>query len=406
MDTLTLVQNSTLSTNAIPANFDPVVRKYNSLGDSIYFQRLLNDSSRYVVTALSSTFGVLPAVTLPYIVNFPTIPSHDCRVDTQGNIFTAFTSTMSSSIGLGGTDIILSRNDFTTGALSFSVVISTARQDNVSRIYLPNNNSIMVTGTTDGNLSARSSPMTGRRIFLARFQEFSISSVQTGTPNKIQDGGLFNVIFSSLPGTVTSTGILNVTLQSRFCNNVTWVNNATISAVAPTGIGRLLELYVSFPYLPHNPSVVDFRLSYPNPVIVDVRPAQGPAIGFNITLTVRNLGILGIDSVSVTIGDSLCLNTNQISADRINCTVPAGSGKGYRVIVSTDSSQKSSENILISYDPPRLTAVSPNVGPGSWKNCRNDKRPKLRSMSANAAVCFQHIGYHRRKTLHSSFIAK
>ncbi|KAI9140375.1 hypothetical protein BKA69DRAFT_526118 [Paraphysoderma sedebokerense] len=367
MDTLSFVQNSTLTLGATPVNFDPVIRNFANTGDSVYFQRQSNDSSRYVVMALTSRLGVMWAAPLPYIAFFPQIPSYDCKIDSEGNIFTAFTSNMNASIGLGGTEIIVSKINSTSGSLLSTVAISTARQDNVSRIHIPNSNSILVTGSTDGDMSSPSTAV-GRRIFLARFQQFSVRFIQTITPQQIQKGETFKVSFTSLPSEAASAGVPSVTLQNRACSSVNWVNSTTISAVAPTGIGRSIELLIVFSYLPHKPSVVDYQLSYPNPVITSVAPAQGPATGFPITVTANNLGVPVVDSVDVTIGGYPCVNVTQISADKVTCRVPPGTGTQYRLVVSTVPTIRSLDNVFISYDPPLLTAVSPTVGPAAGKS--------------------------------------
>ncbi|KAI9140382.1 hypothetical protein BKA69DRAFT_527168 [Paraphysoderma sedebokerense] len=362
MDSLAFVQNQTLSLSATQINFDPVIRNFDSTGASVYFQRLFNDSSRYVISALSSQVELLQSVTLPYIVDFPNIPSYDCRIDSDGNILAAFTSIMNSSIGLGSTEILVSTINSTSGALSSTVVVSTIRQDNVSRIYLPSTSSVIVTGTTDGNLSAPSSQLTGRRFFLARFQRISVNTIETSTSGRIAKGETFKISFTSLPSAARTSGLPTVMLQSRPCTSVIWINATTISGVAPTAIGKSVELFVSYYYLPQTPSVVDFRLSYPDPVITEVTPSQGPAIGFDITITVNHLGIPGNDTVNVMIGNSPCNNITQIASDKITCRVPFGTGVLHRLIVSTEPAAKSTENVFISYDPPRLNAVSPSVG--------------------------------------------
>lgn len=85
-------------------------------------------------------------------------------------------------------------------------------------------------------------------------------------------------------------------------------------------------------------------------------------VGFDVTITANNLGIPGTDAVKVTIGEFACVNIIQISSDQITCRVPSGTGIQHRLIVSTEPAAKSSENVFISYDPPRLMAISPSLG--------------------------------------------
>ncbi|KAI9137306.1 hypothetical protein BKA69DRAFT_928822 [Paraphysoderma sedebokerense] len=321
---------------------------------------MLNDTSRFVVHARDSAFASLGASISPYVVNNTFDQSNfDIEVD-GGQIYVGFTSTLNSSMALGNSDIVISQYNMSYH-LQSSLIVSTTQFDSLNRLLPLSGNKLMVVGMTEGDLSNPMSTTGSRKAFVAHFQYFWISSLSNASPGYVRGGESFLIMFSSLPSSA-SLSTPSVTLNGRMCTVQGWVGQ-NLNVTAPYGIGGPHELRIVFSYLPFTPTVINRTLSYPPPVLQSINVTQGPAVGYPIGLNVSNLGLIGQDTVTVTVAGQQCRNMTQINSLQLTCVTPPGTGVDHRVVVSAGINFNSTEVLNISYDSPTFYQIAPNSGP-------------------------------------------
>ncbi|KAI9146220.1 hypothetical protein BKA69DRAFT_4138 [Paraphysoderma sedebokerense] len=315
---------------------------------------------------------------LQYDLSNPPPEAFGLAISSSGQIIAGMTTTPSPSVGIGDRDIAVFRYSSTL-QLESQFLLSTTQQDNVSSIFSPNGdgNTVVVCGTTDGAINSPTSTSTSRKAFVARFNYFSINSVSTSTPNIVLSGETVNITFSTLPPSAT-TGTPLVTFNLQACTSVKWTGSI-LSATIPPGSGGPYELLVQFNYLPHNPSVSMNTLSYMlNPVILEVWPRQGPAVGYNITITGNSLFPQN-QLVTAFIGGTMCTSVLRVNLTAISCRTPPGTGRNVSVVLSNGGINNSTQNFQIAYNPPVLTTIIPTAVPtvGTTVILKNELRTLL-----------------------------
>ncbi|KAI9146212.1 hypothetical protein BKA69DRAFT_3586 [Paraphysoderma sedebokerense] len=293
---------------------------------------------------------------LPYNLSNPPPEAFDMAISNSGQIITAMTTTPSPPVGIGDRDVAIFRYSPTL-QLESEFLISTVHQDHISRVFVPDGdgNSVIICGTTDGNIESPTNTSISRKAFVARFVYFSITGVTTTNPNVVLSGESINITFSALPPSA-NTGTPIVTFNLQPCSSVVWAGSI-LSATIPAGTGGPYELLVQFNYLPQTPSVSFNGLSYP-PAMIDVWPRQGPAVGYDIT--VIGSSFFPIDqSVTAFVGGKPCNSVLRLNLTALTCRTPPGTGRNTSVVLSNGGVYNSTENFQIAYDPPVLTAVAP-----------------------------------------------
>ncbi|KAI9136093.1 hypothetical protein BKA69DRAFT_229747 [Paraphysoderma sedebokerense] len=222
------------STTSPELQFDPAIT--SSAVGSYFLHHLLNDPSRFVVHGRDSAFASLGASISPYVVNNAFDQSNfDIQVD-GGQIYVGFTSTLNSSLSLGNSEIVISQYSGSY-QLQSSIILSTVRLDSLTRLLPVSNNKIMAVGMTEGDLSNPTLNSGSRRAFVAHFQYFWITTLQTASPGFVRGGENFVIAFSSLPSSATSN-TPSVTLNGRSCTVRGWIGQ-NLNVSAAYGIGGM-----------------------------------------------------------------------------------------------------------------------------------------------------------------------
>jgi len=172
------------------------------------------------------------------------------------------------------------------------------------------------------------------------------------------EGGTTLVIdgynFGFVEGGLTNTGIPPVTIGGASCA-VSAYSNTQITCTLPPGQGSDQPTYVNTDF---QQNVVPFPFDYNPPSIDTVTPSSAETSG-GITLDITG-GSFGFSS-TVTVDGRLCPPTGSGQTHfHIQCQLPEGQGKDLIVDVKVDD-QYSNPKGVFSYDPPRITSVTPKI---------------------------------------------
>ncbi|KAI9143975.1 hypothetical protein BKA69DRAFT_898145 [Paraphysoderma sedebokerense] len=360
MSNLTVFRNYTLGWPPIYLGFNPTTAD-TSNGAFTYYLHTEMEFNLFLqkknATHDTVSYEVVPAFYDPAV--WP-LAAYDMAQSNNGDIIIGLTEEGSPQGGIGGHDIAVFKYSPTL-ELKAQFLFSTIKQDTFTKLFLPtgDGNTVLISGFTNGhpNLTREASAVT--RVFVAQFEFFHISNVATRLQNYVTSGETINITFSSVPTSATS-GIPIVRLDQQPCQNVKWMGSV-LSASIPPGAGGPFAIIVQFHYLPHSPSVSAQNYTYiRNPVILDVQPREGPASGYNISLTAANI-TTDESSLFIFIGKALCADVRRMNATVITCRTPAGSGKNVPVVLSVIGLVNNTENFNVSYEPPQIFEISPQV---------------------------------------------
>ncbi|KAI9145759.1 hypothetical protein BKA69DRAFT_464333 [Paraphysoderma sedebokerense] len=355
-----LLQQTITLANPFTGLYFDLVGARNASGTGLYFA-YRDQNGKLFVQGRNNSFGLISEGNFPFSINSPVhTPSYDIKISTSGSIWAGATTPLNSSFGCGDIEIVLAKYN-TQLQLQNYIIVSTFRQDNLSRIFTQDDDNLVIVGTTDGKLQFPTEAAVNRLAFAAQIQYFSITKISSAIQNTVMTGELIDIQFSSLPPAALS-GIPSVLVGNVASTQVYW-NTTNLAARVPFAPGGLNELVVVFGYLQLNSSVSTTVTTLSLPVVSSVIPTQGPAVGFPITIDTLNLGYPGQDTAVVTVGGVLCQNIVQYDSKKLNCTAPPGTGRNKTVIVSLGSGLNSAEQFFISYDQPFLHSVAPAIGP-------------------------------------------
>ncbi|KAI9139078.1 hypothetical protein BKA69DRAFT_1088211 [Paraphysoderma sedebokerense] len=347
----------TINTPFTPLTFDPATARNNTT--TYYFHESKFDRNQFILRSRNQTHEIANT-TIPFNVSFPyRIPYYDLQVSGNG-VYTAVTTSLNLSYGLGETEIVITKHDHSLSRVQSAVIISTFAQDNVTRI-IPLSNSFIVLGTTKGNLNSPTDDPYTLKLFALQFVPLN-ATVISSKPLTVMAYEIVQIQFFTLPAALQLT-IPQVQFKGNNCTDVAW-NGSTILAKIPEGVGGPHELWVRFDSLVHfKPSIRFDGLVYGQPVVLSVGPTLGPTVGFDITITANNIGIPVQNQIVVTIGNKDCLNVVQIDNNTITCQVPPGTGQNHILAVSVGPVSNSTEPFYISYHPPVIDQILPSSGP-------------------------------------------
>jgi len=162
-----------------------------------------------------------------------------------------------------------------------------------------------------------------------------------------------NGVLSVLIGSVTTTAVTAVTQHS------------SVKIPAPAGDGTNLNARITVDN--QVSSMMTAIFSYDKPSVTYISPKSVPTTGSQIIiLRGENFG-LSSSFRSVRVGDTQCLSVQYVSHQEIQCLVPPGVGKLYRVVVQVGSQDNSATaggvDLLFSYNSPRVGSLLPGNGP-------------------------------------------
>ncbi|KAI9139744.1 hypothetical protein BKA69DRAFT_614714 [Paraphysoderma sedebokerense] len=349
--------------------FDPAFVSLDQESAYMYLQP--NDSSSFVFYRRSLN-GTEVTRRIPYTINYPHIGNTHMTtwgfpVQLRTHVHAGFTTRLNSSLGLNtaNTDIVLGMFSTSAGEHPSRAIFSTVGTDILSSFIHHQNGSYLLAGTTDGNIQSTTAT-SARSAFLAYMQRFAMTAFQSSTPTPLRISSPREFCFSI--NTTDLAGLPTVLAGGRTCDTVRRQNNNPhwYCATPPAGVGNV-EIIATWDTLPHRPSVswpLSLPVRYDDPVITAASPTTGSIAGFNINITATNLGLAGVDPVSVMIGNLSCQNVVQLSANLISCRVPQGANLGTAAVVVTTApgiNSSSSSNVSLTYASPILTSVSPAV---------------------------------------------
>ncbi|KAI9137478.1 hypothetical protein BKA69DRAFT_891498 [Paraphysoderma sedebokerense] len=184
MSDLSFHRTYTLDSNEVGLHFDPASVQVSGQNAMLYFHRMRNPTDRMVLQKLNSSGYTLQTSTVPYAFSFPYgTPVYDVAVSSSGDIYTAFTTMLNSTFSRGGTDIVVTKHSPSLQRMS-SLVMSTIKSDNISRVFPLGSNSVMVVGVSEGVIH-QPTMETNRQIFVAQFLYSDISIVSSLVPNYV-----------------------------------------------------------------------------------------------------------------------------------------------------------------------------------------------------------------------------
>ncbi|KAI9137947.1 hypothetical protein BKA69DRAFT_834178 [Paraphysoderma sedebokerense] len=319
---LSFQRSYSIDLNSIPFYFNPAIAHVPEESSSLFFHKHPTQPDRFMLQRRNYSGFTIQSSILPFDYSFTyDIPTYDVLKSGTGEIFTGVTTMLNTSIGLGGSDIIITKYSSSLQRIS-SLVFSTIKNDNMSNIFLSGNDSVLVVGMTEGVLHIPTAE-TARQIFVAQMLYSDISAVSTSAPNVIMANEMISISFSSVLPSAAYQSIPQVMFGSKNCTEVKW-NGTYMMARAPAGVGGPYDLVVLFDYLSYAPSAKTSNFSYGQPILLNVYPTKGPAVGFNITLEADKIGTPGVDQVTVTVGGKRCLEVIYEIANTIKCTCPPG----------------------------------------------------------------------------------
>jgi len=157
-------------------------------------------------------------------------------------------------------------------------------------------------------------------------------------------------------------GSPTVKLGGTLCLSVSWVADSSVTCYNRIGTGASKQVYFELGTQPRTTPAV---FTFDAPVITAMSTFNGPSIGSinTITLFGQNFGFGVAGSLSASLGTTTCAATF-VSTGVVTCIVPGGSGQNLRVAATVDSLVSASTTVAsFTYDPPRLTGVSPSNVP-------------------------------------------
>ncbi|KAI9140025.1 hypothetical protein BKA69DRAFT_1082304 [Paraphysoderma sedebokerense] len=234
---LTLVETQTVNTAVNTFNFEPGFARSSIDGSLFFGQRDLNQLDKFVIQKYSSSYNYLSSVYIPITYAFDyNATNYHMSISQTDNVYMAVTTNSTVTGGLGGTEVLVAGYDSDLVYKS-RLLISTATQDNLTRIFVPSGDEIMLIGTTDGNMSRPIDTLPAREMFVLRYAYIGIINVATAKPNSVIPGEIIQIEFNSLPVGATSS-IPSVLFNNKPCTNRAW-NAQKLSAKIPAGVGGL-----------------------------------------------------------------------------------------------------------------------------------------------------------------------
>ncbi|KAI9139212.1 hypothetical protein BKA69DRAFT_687232 [Paraphysoderma sedebokerense] len=216
-----------------PIKFDPSIAKDATTYSSYFFHRNSTNATEYVLQKRNRT-DVMAVALLPYQVYFAyDIPNIQLAPDGLAVAVTANSSV--SSIGLGGTEILICQYDSSLD-LKATTVLSTVRQDNMTGFFVLDNGGFIVVGSTSGDLNSPTSTSAPQnRVFAIQFEPLVVNAVISAKTMLLMDNEAIEIRFNTTPASLTSI-IPTVTFGSRNCSNVHW-NSSSLFVQIPAGVG-------------------------------------------------------------------------------------------------------------------------------------------------------------------------
>ncbi len=138
-----------------------------------------------------------------------------------------------------------------------------------------------------------------------------------------------------------------------------WTSDTAIVPLIPSGTGSNLTATVNVGE--QHSAVFGSFVSYDNPVISRVVPANLPSAGGSVLIIIgNNFGSSAVPIIRV--GLSTCSSPLVFSHTSVACTAPRGVGKSLEIALEV-SGLSSAVIGLVSYDSPRVSSVFPASGP-------------------------------------------
>jgi IPT/TIG domain len=166
--------------------------------------------------------------------------------------------------------------------------------------------------------------------------------------------------------TITGTGFTGATavdFRTTAATSFTVVNDTTITADSPPGIGGVADVTVTTPGGTSPTSPVDeFTYVIPSPAITGITPVSGPAAGGTL-VTITGTAFTG--ATAVDFGATAATNITVVSDTQITADSSAGTGT-VDVTVTTGAggpSPTSPADQFTYFAPPAITSINPTAGP-------------------------------------------
>ncbi|KAI9142700.1 hypothetical protein BKA69DRAFT_238021 [Paraphysoderma sedebokerense] len=168
---------------SVPIAFDPAVLT-TADNQQFYLHRNPSNSAIYnLMRRTTSSSAPLASFSLPYTINYANpggavVFGYGRDQRGAGSVFAAFTTSTNSSVGRGGSDVIIGHYDC-NGRQTDSIVLSTPLLDVLNNAAYVTTASgaanIIVVGTTDGDITNPTSTATSRRAFVSLFRPFTLT---------------------------------------------------------------------------------------------------------------------------------------------------------------------------------------------------------------------------------------
>ncbi|KAI9139100.1 hypothetical protein BKA69DRAFT_690347 [Paraphysoderma sedebokerense] len=239
MSDLGFQRSYSLDPTAIDVSFAPISALPGNETSALFFHAR---SSQMNLQKRNNSGFTTQISSIPYTLSLPYgIPRADMAVSTTGGVFTSVTTALNASFGLGQTEILLSYFRPSVD-LKSTLIFTTVAQDNMSRIFVSGENSVVLTGLTEGVFISPNT-VDSRQIFAVEFSYVEIS-VSTIIPNHVIATEVVQILFNqNLPSFVLSS-LPKVTLGVMNCTDIQW-NGSSLLARVPQGTGGLHDYFIS-----------------------------------------------------------------------------------------------------------------------------------------------------------------
>ncbi|KAI9139215.1 hypothetical protein BKA69DRAFT_687371 [Paraphysoderma sedebokerense] len=288
MEDLTFRREYTVASR--PINFDPRIAMDATTYSSYFFHRDLSNADEFLLQRRNRT-ELLAVRTFPYQTSFAyDIPNYGVQLAPEGVTASVTTNSSVFPIGMGETDIVICQFDSSLN-LKATTVLSTVKQDNMTKFFVQENGGFIVVGSTLGNLdSPASNSSSNNSVFVIQFEPLVVNSTISAKPMLFSAYESVEIRFSSVPASFASI-IPTITFGQKNVTNVYW-NNSSLYGQLPPGVGGPYDLWIHFDSPSHfNPKLRIGGYAYELPEIMSISPTTGPSGTFQYHKPFRPLYI-------------------------------------------------------------------------------------------------------------------
>ncbi|KAI9135983.1 hypothetical protein BKA69DRAFT_1107127 [Paraphysoderma sedebokerense] len=204
------------------------------------------------------------------------------------------------------------------------LVLSTPGNDNVSRIYV-DDNQFHIIGFTEGDIADNTITSLSDKLFFAGFSSFDIVSVFStdamaiSYPFEIVPESDFVIRFSSIPTNRSATFAATITINAIPCTNVRWIGDALYAVSPPIINGNISVEFNQYSHIPRLSRMISSR----RPSIVNMSPEVTDIAPFTtVRFTVLYMGLSELSGSTIFVGNQRCeIQIDGVVPDFFNGTV-------------------------------------------------------------------------------------